>query len=270
MTRPRGTRAGRSSARAIDARFVASRELFIRCRGRVSTDDVKRYAPNDPGYPGYVAAFESLLKHGECELKPEFDFDVTETISLTRWSHARAVADPARFRWFRLLTCAVEILLDQAEAPHYVLASLLVDAFALELGGDDLAPTDLLSAVCGEVDASPRRAVRAKEHVFCVLGRLLLARSDGLDDAAVEALCTELEERDRRYHEWWKFEGAHWTDQPKSDELVWSLTVYDQLHPVWIDLVEAHFPVAPPSAASMKQRLLADGARWKMKRRALS
>lgn len=52
---------------AIDARFVASRELFARARSRVTVADVERYAPGDPGYPEYVAAFEAILRRGEVE-----------------------------------------------------------------------------------------------------------------------------------------------------------------------------------------------------------
>lgn len=269
MTRRRGTRAGSSDAPALDTRFVAARELLIRCRSRVTADDVKRHAPNDPGYPGYVAAFENILSRGEEGLSGELDFDVVETVSLTRWTLAPTGRDSAQFRWFRVLTSATEILIDQSDTPHYGLAALLVDSFALEQVGDDLAPTDLLSSVCREIDASPRR-LRERERVFCVLGELLLASSDRLNESAIEALCIELEARDRRYHEWWRCEGAHWAAQPGSDELLWSLTVHDQLHPVWLDLVEAHFPVAPQSAAMMKHRLLMEGARWSGKQRALS
>jgi hypothetical protein len=32
--------------------------------------------------------------------------------------------------------------------------------------------------------------------------------------------------------------------------------------PVWLDLIAARFPVEPPVAAQMKQRIMAEGARW--------
>jgi hypothetical protein len=32
--------------------------------------------------------------------------------------------------------------------------------------------------------------------------------------------------------------------------------------PLWLGLVAARFPVEPPVAAQMKQRLMAKGARW--------
>lgn len=80
----------------INAGFVASRELFARARSRVTVADVERYAPNDPGYPEYVAAFEAILRQGEGALNREFA--VTETIALTRWSDAPTIAEPTRFR----------------------------------------------------------------------------------------------------------------------------------------------------------------------------
>lgn len=251
----------------VHARLVASRALFERARSRVTVADVERHAPNDPGYPEYVAAFAAILRQGEPALHG--GFAVTETIALTRWRDARAEADPARFRWFRVLTCAAELLLDRSDCPHYGLAALLVDSFALADAGDAGAPIDLLSAVCREVQAHPYAASLARELLFCALGELLLAQVDDLAHGAIEALCRELEERDRRFHEWWRIEGADFTDQPKSDELLWSLTVFDQLHPVWLDLVRTRFPDAPPAAAAVKQRLLADGARWADLRRAL-
>jgi hypothetical protein len=253
---------------AVDARFVAARELFARARSRVTAADVERYAPNDPGYPEYVAAFQAIVRRGEAAL--DTTFAVTETIALTRWGHAPAIGDPTRFRWFRVLTCAAEILIDQSECPHYGLVALLVDSFALAEARDAAAPIDLLSAVCREVAAHPLRASWVREYAFCILGELLLASVDRLDPAAIEALCVELEQRDRHFREWWEHEGAYWVDQPASDEFLWSLTNYDQLHPVWLDLVRTRFPTDPPAAAAMKQRLLIDGSRWADLRRALS
>src|SRR6185312_15274310 len=90
----------------VDARFVAARALLERARGRVTSEDVARYAPADPGYPEYVAAFEAILLRGEAALRR--GFAVTETIGLTRWYEWTATADRARFLWFRILTCAVE------------------------------------------------------------------------------------------------------------------------------------------------------------------
>ncbi len=152
MSRKRG-RSKTAEALTIDARFVASRELLARARDRLTPADVASCAPNDPGYPEYVAAFEAILLRGEAALSREFA--VTETIALTRWSHAKAAADPAQFRWFRILTCAADILLDHSEWPHYGLAALLVDSFALTEVGDGAAPTDLLSAVARRSRPTP-------------------------------------------------------------------------------------------------------------------
>lgn len=246
----------------VDARFLASRELLARARARVTPADVARYIPNDPGCWEYLAAFEAIVHRGEAALSREFA--VTETIALTRWSDAPTEVDPARFRWFRVLTCAVEVLLDDSEWPHYGLAALLVDSFALADAGDDAAPTDLLAAVAREIAAHRYRGSKPEEQAFCVLAELLLAGVEALDHAAIAALCASLE---ACYLRWWEREGAEWEDPPQSP---WRLTGYNQLHPVWLDLVAARFPVEPPVAAVMKQRLLTDGARWLSGRRVLS
>jgi hypothetical protein len=248
---------------------AAARAVFSRARLRVTEADVARYAPNDPGYLSYVAAWEEILRAGEPALNTSFD--VMETIHLTRWRIASDYPDQTRFRWFRVLASAAEILIRPFNTGwNLPLAALLVDSFALAEAGDAAAPTDLLSGVCRELGTYVTRSpMDAREHGFCLLGELLLARVDGLGPAAIEALCAALDARNARYHRWWEHEGASWTDQPKSDEFLWSLTFFDQLHPVWLDLVTAHFPVEPAAAAAMKQRLLADGARWIDERRQL-
>jgi hypothetical protein len=246
----------------VDARFVASRELLERARARVTPDDVARYVPNDPGYPEYVAAFEAIVRRGEPSLRREFA--VTETIALTRWCDARAATDPSRFRWFRVLTCAVEVLLDDSDTPHYGLAALLVDCLALAEAGDDEAPTDLLSAVAREIAAHPSRGL--EEQGFCLLAELLLAGVDRRDGAGIEALCAAIDACERRG---WEIRVAYPIRLPRGERSLWRLTHFHQLHPVWLDLVEARFPVEPPTAAAMKRHLLAGGTRWASGRRVL-
>ena len=247
-----------------DEGFIATREVFSRARLRVTEADVARFAPSDPGYLNYVAAWEEILRSGEPAL--EWTFDVTETIALTRWRDA----PDARFRWFRILMSTSDILLRPAWCSNYNIAALLVDSFALAESDDAATPIDLLSSVYRELAPQIGLFRPDPDQAFCLLGELLLAGVDRLDHAAIEALCAALEERNRRYHCWWEYEGATWTDQPETDEFLWSLTNFDQLHPVWLDLVGARFPVEPPAAATLKQRLLADGARWIGQRRALS
>ncbi|MCA9712985.1 MAG: hypothetical protein KDK70_44580, partial [Myxococcales bacterium] len=180
---------------------------------------------------------------------------VTETIGLTRWTHASGLADTRRFRWFRVLTSATETLMAESDCPNYGIATLLVDAFALAELGDGAAPVDLLSEVCREIAAHPHLAVTSQEVPFCLLGQLLLASVDRLEDAAIEGLCAELEERHRRHDEWWEDEYGEAADLPRSHAFLWGITYFDQLHPVWLDLVEARFPTEPPAAAALRRRL---------------
>jgi hypothetical protein len=227
-----------------DARFVAARQLFERARARVTVEDVRRHAPGDPGYWEYVAAYTDILRRGEAAVSREFA--VTETIALTRCSHANSEGDPKRFRWFRVLGCAIEILFEESDWPHYTLAALLVDSFALAQARDQAAPLDLLSAVCREVAGHPLGF--EGEFAFCTLGELLLAVVDRRDDAAIETLCAALE--------------------PHGN--LWTCTYFDALHPVWLDLVDKRCPVHPPVALALRKRLLSEGAPWMRLERRLS
>lgn len=251
----------------VDASFVATRELFEHARRRVTVADIKGFAPNDPGYHGYVRAFTAILQHGEAVLSNTFD--VTETIGLTRWRHATSIerqVEQARFRWFRILTCAADILLDPdgMHEPHYSLVALLVDVFAIADAGDEAAPMALLSGICREIEAACHHDFDDGVAAFCLVAMLLLADVDQLDDAAIEALCATLEERSQPNESQARFTRA------ASDTLLWGLTVFDQLHSVWLDLITRRFPERPASAFALKQRLLTDGIPWLGERRVLS
>jgi hypothetical protein len=156
----------------------------------------------------------------------------------------------------------VEVLRDTASDGisywyNYTLATLLGDAFALKEAGEQDAPTDLLSTICKEIDAQPYSGLDDRldagldcETIFCVLGQLLLAAENRLTHQEIETLCQELEVRGQQI------------DDRASTGLLWGLTSFNQLHPEWLQLVAARFPVAPPTAAAMKQRLLSEGSRW--------
>ncbi len=47
-----------------------------------------------------------------------------------------------------------------------------------------------------------------------------------------------------------------------SEELLWGLTHFNQLHPTWLALVEAHFPGQPESAAAWRKDLIEHGRRY--------
>jgi hypothetical protein len=111
--------------------------------------------------------------------------------------------------------------------------------------------------VAREVSANPHRS--SEEQAFCLLAELLLAGVDQLDHAAIEALCADLDAGERQG---WELRFASLGRPPRGERSLWRLTPFDQLHPVWLDLVAARFPVEPATAAAMKQHLLAGGARW--------
>src|SRR4051812_1250967 len=78
---------------------VGCRRLFEYAMLSVTAADVAAFAPSDPGYPDYVRAFTTIL--ATRELPSRANFDITETIGLTRWDKAEKQAEPNRFRRFR-------------------------------------------------------------------------------------------------------------------------------------------------------------------------
>jgi hypothetical protein len=125
----------------VDKRFVASRELLLRARGRVTAADVRRYVPHDPGVWGYIAAYEDILERGEAALIREKCrcFSLTETISLTQWVRAPAEREPLRFRWFRILTCGA---LHQSDDARPALSKLGVRGERQQQGRPDQGGCD--------------------------------------------------------------------------------------------------------------------------------
>ena len=231
----------------------ATRELLDRARGHMAARNLQRFVPNDPGGLGYAAAFDAIVADGSDALERPHDgqplyrsFDFVETVNLTRWTPARNIEE----RWFRVLCCAAHLaarpLGEEAIPLNYSLVTLLVDSIELVAVGQRDAPLDLIDGVCAEMRASIEAGdgdpfAREADDAFCVLAQLLLPGTDG------RRLCVELAAIDERAHH-----------APRA-EFVWGLTVFDQLHPDWLALVQERMPA---SLEPTKQRLVNDGARW--------
>jgi hypothetical protein len=127
-------------------------KLFAHALHFVTPKDIANYCPNDPGYPGYVREFTSLLKSRRPPTSP--NFEITETINLTRWGNAEEEREPERFRRFRIFTNAVAVMLYVSDGgsgdtipANYVCVRLLEDALALQ----DSELMGLLYPVLGEM-----------------------------------------------------------------------------------------------------------------------
>src|SRR4051794_40692378 len=104
-------------------------KIFDYTLQRVTPADVRDFAPQDPGYAGYVQAFLEILARRR--LPDEDSFSLSETIGLTRWVNADAERDPTRFRRFRTFTNSVGMAMSAAnmteEAPNYFVIELIED-----------------------------------------------------------------------------------------------------------------------------------------------
>jgi hypothetical protein len=207
-------------------------KLFAHALHPVTPQDISNYCPNDPGYPGYVRVFTSILKSRRPPASS--NFEISETINLTRWGNAEEERDPDRFRRFRILTNAVAVMLYLSdEGPgdtipaNYVCIRLLEDAFALQ----DAELMSLLYPAFDEMHHSAGNAWWGEdEKPFLILGQLLLTLMGYAPDADVQTLCDRLIE-----------EEAHCTSND-SGEFLWGCTSFDQLHDQWKTLGDIAFP----------------------------
>jgi hypothetical protein len=111
--------------------------LFEYAVRQVTPADVVQYAPDDPGYSDYVREWTRIVDSRE--VPSESNFELTETIGLTRWADAQRETDPRRFRWFRALTNSVggvllvaDLVAEELMPANYVAINLIDDAIALD------------------------------------------------------------------------------------------------------------------------------------------
>ncbi len=218
--------------------------LFQYALGFVTPADVAAYAPQDPGYENYVRAWEQILERRRAPERDEFD--ISETIGLTRWAAAAREVDPARFRRFRVLTTAVAVVMlvggrddHGVYVPNYSVVRLIDDGFEL---GDDV-----LWGMFGEVFEQVREAcVREypEETGFATLGIMLVGAKAGMSDSEMEALAGRLMEEEQ---------GCEWR---VTQSFLFGCTHYDQLQGVWKGYAQKLLRPATPGVRLVREALL--------------
>lgn len=239
-------------------------ELLDRARARVSVDTLFSRVAWDPGAGGYFDMFAPILREGlpAIEKADCRSFDFTETVGLNRWGTPR----DREGRWFRILTCAAELIaraLDRGtdEPPlAYSILPLLVDSLALHKDGDRQASLDLLDDVCVETLGIKQNWMERGDHCFVALARLLLSKDRPASEQ--ETLGRELQAKfDRTQVERFEDGDVNPLFEP-SEEYIWGLTCFDQLHFVWLRLIEDNFPRTSPLLEEIYVYLVVGGARW--------
>lgn len=219
--------------------------LFEYAARFVTTDDVAAFAPGDPGYPNYVRAFNSIL--ASHELPRRADFDITETIGLTRWCNADREKDPERFRRFRVFTNAVGMALcvrgegsDDSMPANYLAISLIDDA-------DALRDRELLGLLVPAFDEFHEvlRGQNSEESPFLLLGLLLAKAQLGSPDQEIAELADRIMSEESKY-----FGRA-------SSDFLWGCTFFNQLHRRWNWFIFHVLNPSTPSAALLREALLA-------------
>lgn len=207
-------------------------QLFEYASRNVTAKDIADYCPSDAGYADYVQEFTAILASGAV---PEAsNFDINETIGLTRWSDAEGMMDPVRFRWFRTWANAVGVSIACGPegpgdyfVPNYLAISLLEDAHLLQ----DLSLLKLLPAVFDELH---QRTIQveymAEESPFLLLAQLVLALQGHAPEADISCLAQRLMSEADQY------------SGRVSHNFLWGCTYFDQLHHRWKHFVDLSFP----------------------------
>lgn len=229
-------------------------ELYRYASDQIAMEDINAFVPSDPETGHYIRILRNL-KH-DCRLPNPDGSDIemddtylTEALALTLYSDAKETANEQRFRRFRVFTNSICLgtswtYLTDFVVFNYILARLLDDAEAL---GDQQLNGKIESAFCALHRALmiyPDR-VTFEEFPFLVIARLIMCNFPGALRQDCEDLIPEFRIVEREAHERW----SHTPD------LLWGLTNYDTLFPVWRDLIQRHLACAPAESAT---KLLAD------------
>lgn len=248
-------------------------ELLDLARAQVRPETVRHHVMHDPGTGGYIAAFSEVLRRGLPAIEPSFDL-VENLGGGVNWLPAGNDSD---YRWFRVLTATIALILrDEAfvRPTHQPLASLLVDAVGLGPPPRSRRTPSLREVLLRLCREFPPLLADPREGAAFVLGELILLGLQwrDADPAVIVARCAELE-RISGECEAEALPGDEWRPNPyhaRSTLGPWGWATETTLHPVWVELVAQHFPAEPAPARVLKQRILADGAKWANKPRRLS
>lgn len=218
--------------------------LFVYSMSHVTADDIVTFAPADPGYVDYVSAFMEILSTHR--LPVEVNFEIRETIGLTRWVNADDLRDAERFRRFRVFTNSVALSLgakgiadDGLLPPNYTVASLLADAFRL----DDRT---LLQLMLPSFDEFHSELVnrQSEEAPFLLLASLLIRTQFDASGEELNGLVDRLMREESEYRKW------------KSNAFLLGNTVFNQLHGTWKTLVDERLPSTTPQLELIRDAIL--------------
>jgi hypothetical protein len=221
-------------------------DLFKYAAGFVSVEDIAKFAPNDPGYENYVREFTQILKSGA--LPPRADFDITETIGLTRWSNPDREKNPVRYRRFRTFTNAVGVALcvasqrdDDSLPANYSAISLFDDACALH-------DRKLLSLLLPTFEEFYKvlYADNSAESLFLLLGYLLGMIELKSPEPAIDEVAARIMNEEPEYEEM------------ASKQFLWGRTFFDPLHSVWKRYSRELLISPTPAVTKLRRALLPD------------
>ncbi|QOV89343.1 hypothetical protein [Humisphaera borealis] len=226
---------------------AACEELFNYATDLVTQDDVAAFAPNDPGYPNYVREWLEIRDSRSIPLRT--NFEITETVGLTRWVDADAGPDSDRFRRFRVFTNAVALGMsvsgrahDDDFPPNYTLISLMDDAAALQ----DAALWRLLLPAFEEAYAAWTQQ-RSREALFGLLALLLVHAHLGTTNDVLAHLAERLIE----------MESGCPARVP--EVFLFGCTCYDQLNDHWKRHIHALSKSVSDSLSLVRAALLDGG-----------
>lgn len=205
---------------AIDA-------LFQYTRSHVTEKDIVDFSPGDPGYPDYVRVWTEILRTGVVPNKE--DFNLSEVIALTGWSHPEDWDKPDRFLDYRRFTSAVAVGLachgndlEIIRPPAYLARDLIID-----LDVEDTLHLSLLRPVFPVVHALLAVDPREWEYPFFTFGKMILAQI-AEDWPTSEKAATRLIEEDAAVRK-----KPHFSSDDEDSPLLLGLTNYNQLHDDW-------------------------------------
>jgi hypothetical protein len=221
---------------------TAIHELLAYTRRHVTPDDIRAYAPMDPGYSRYVAAFTDILQSGA--LPPAAQFSITETIELTHGADPEQNPPPRNFRRFRTFTNAVGLALygpHEAGGINYLPIGLIDDAWSLQ-------DRDLLARLLPAFAEFHLRLHqgRSEEAPFLLLGMILLHFMIPGTHQAASALAQQLiaDEQAIECH--------------RDAAFLWGCTHFETQHPRWTRYIRDHLAPVTPTLTLLRQALLAD------------
>lgn len=201
-------------------------DIFELTCDRVTSDDIRRYSPDDPGYPEHVKKCEAIRESRELPTKT--CVDISDSVAFNGFSRVADMDDPTRFLNYRiwLMTIGIHLCGIKEDSSviwpsNYIALCLLNDL--RDLGDGDM--NDLFGDLASDVaDSFLRWECVEPESLFWITAEMVWAhrRDDHQRTATTAAKLIEHESQ---------------VDLGLSDraKFLFGSTVYDQFHREWKD-----------------------------------